>query len=132
MFLVKNLLVLKEQLAPFEANLVHAGKTLDFSQMTGTKTRRVTEKNESLLDSKKKSYIDSLSSFQQQRSLIFNPNALIGLAQKGMPRVVEVNLDSRREIDFQIKKVCEQFITNCVNSSVEPLTAFLIKVWESR
>ncbi|KAI8090069.1 Sec34-like family-domain-containing protein [Gilbertella persicaria] len=105
LFLIKNLLVLKEQLAPFEANLVHAGKTLDFSHVT-----------------------DSLSSFQQQKSLLFNPNALIGLAQRGMPRVVEVSLDSRREIDFQIKNVCEKFINNCVDSSVEPLTAFLIKL----
>jgi hypothetical protein len=71
---------------------------------------------------------DSLSTFQQQRSLIFNPNALIGLAQRGMPRVVEVSLDSRREIDNQIKKVCEEFITSCVDGAVEPLTAFLIKV----
>lgn len=59
---------------------------------------------------------------------MFNPNALISLAQRGMPRVIEVSLDSRREIDFQIKKICEEFINNCVNSSVEPLTAFLIKV----
>lgn len=59
---------------------------------------------------------------------MFNPNALIGLAQRGMPRVVEVSLDSRREIDYQIKRVCEEFINNCVNSCVEPLTAFLIKV----
>lgn len=59
---------------------------------------------------------------------MFNPNALIGLAQKGMPRVVEVSLDSRREIDFQIKKVCEEFINHCVDGAVEPLTAFLIKV----
>lgn len=35
LFLIKNLLVLKEQLAPFEANLVHAGKALDFSHVTG-------------------------------------------------------------------------------------------------
>ncbi|KAL0135965.1 Sec34-like family-domain-containing protein [Mucor lusitanicus] len=95
----------ESQLAPFEANLVHAGKTLDFSHVS-----------------------DSLSSLQQQKSLMFNPNALIGLAQKGMPRVVEVSLDSRREIDFQIKKVCEEFINHCVDGAVEPLTAFLIKL----
>ncbi|KAI8330814.1 Sec34-like family-domain-containing protein [Choanephora cucurbitarum] len=105
LFLIKNLLVLKEQLAPFEVNLVHAGRTLDFSHVT-----------------------DSLSSFQQQKSLLFNPNALIGLAQRGMPRVVEVSLDSRREIDSQIKNVCEKFINDSVDSVVEPLTAFLIKL----
>lgn len=76
--------------------------------------------------------IDSLSSLQQQKSLMFNPNALIGLAQKGMPRVVEISLDSRREIDFQIKKVCEEFINHCVDGAVEPLTAFLIKVMRVR
>ncbi|KAI7904190.1 Sec34-like family-domain-containing protein [Cokeromyces recurvatus] len=105
LFLIKNLLVLKEQLAPFEASLVHAGKALDFSHVT-----------------------NSFSSFQQQRALLFNPNALIGLAQRGMPRVVEINVDSRREIDLQIKRVCEAFIHNCVSSCVEPLTTFLIKL----
>ncbi|KAI7847278.1 Sec34-like family-domain-containing protein [Circinella umbellata] len=104
-FLIKHLLVLKEQLAPFEANLVHSGKTLDFSHVT-----------------------DTLNSFQQNRSLIFNPNALIGLAQKGMPRVVEISLDSRRDIDRELKRVCEDFIMDCVQGASEPLTNFMIKI----
>lgn len=33
--MIRHLLVLKEQLAPFEANLVHSGKELDFSHVTG-------------------------------------------------------------------------------------------------
>jgi hypothetical protein len=41
LFLIKNLLVLKEQLAPFEANLVHAGKALDFSHVTGKKREKM-------------------------------------------------------------------------------------------
>ncbi|KAI8978061.1 Sec34-like family-domain-containing protein [Pilobolus umbonatus] len=102
LFLIKNLLTLKEQLAPFEANLIHQGKTLDFSHVTG--------------------------SFSSQRQSFFNPNTLIGLAQRGMPRVIEVSLDSRREIDNQMKKVCEGFIQHCVSSATEPLTEFLIKL----
>ncbi|KAG0181129.1 Golgi transport complex subunit 3 [Apophysomyces sp. BC1021] len=99
LFLVKHLLVLKEQLAPFEAKLVHADKELDFSHVTDT--------------------------FYSYRSL---PNALIGLAQGGMPRVVEISMDSRREIDREIKQVCEAFITDCVQSAVDPLTTFAIKL----
>ncbi|KAI9246933.1 Sec34-like family-domain-containing protein [Phascolomyces articulosus] len=104
-FLIKHLLVLKEQLAPFEANLVHSGKALDFSHVT-----------------------DTLNSFQQNRSLIFNPNALIGLAQRGMPRVVEISLDSRRDIDRELKRVCEDFITDCARGAVEPLANFMVKI----
>ncbi|KAI9489876.1 Sec34-like family-domain-containing protein [Zychaea mexicana] len=109
LFLIKHLLVLKEQLAPFEANLIHSGKALDFSHVT-----------------------DTLSSFQQNRSLIFNPNALIGLAQTGMPRVVEISLDSRRDIDRELKRVCEDFITDCALGAAEPLTNFMIKVSTAR
>lgn len=72
--------------------------------------------------------IDTLNSLQQNRSLIFNPNTLIGLAQRGMPRVVEISLDSRREIDRELKRICENFISDCVHGAVEPLTNFTIKV----
>lgn len=72
--------------------------------------------------------IDTLNSLQQNRSLIFNPNTLIGLAQRGMPRVVEISLDSRREIDRELKRICENFISDCVHGAVEPLTNFMIKV----
>ncbi|KAI7868135.1 Sec34-like family-domain-containing protein [Spinellus fusiger] len=105
LFLIKHLLVLKEQLAPFEANLVHAGKALDFSSVA-----------------------DTLNSFQRNRLLVFNPNALIGLAQSGMPRVVEISLDSRRDVDLELKRVCEEFITECVHIAVDPLTILMIKL----
>ncbi|OAD77376.1 hypothetical protein PHYBLDRAFT_131111 [Phycomyces blakesleeanus NRRL 1555(-)] len=105
LFLIKHLLVLKEQLAPFEAELVHTGKELSFFPTTG-----------------------ALSSLQQNRSFFFNPNTLIGLAQSGMPRIVEISLDSRREVNFKLKDVCEEFITDCVSTAVDPLTVFMIKL----
>ncbi|KAF7728396.1 Golgi transport complex subunit 3 [Apophysomyces ossiformis] len=99
LFLLKHLLVLKEQLTPFEARLVHADKELDFSHVTG-----------------------SLYSY---RSL---PNALIGLAQGGIPRVVEISMDSRREIDREIKSVCEAFITESVQRAIKPVDSFSNKL----
>lgn len=132
--MIRHLLVLKEQLAPFEANLVHSGKELDFSHVTGlwvvgswifddAPALGDTLANEDIIHC-----IDTLNSLQQNRSLIFNPNTLIGLAQRGMPRVVEISLDSRREIDRELKRICENFISDCVHGAVEPLTNFTIKV----
>ncbi|KAI9305796.1 Sec34-like family-domain-containing protein [Cunninghamella echinulata] len=49
LFLIKQLITLKEQLTPFEVNFVHAEKALDFSSVT-----------------------DTLNSFPTTRSLLFN------------------------------------------------------------
>ncbi|KAH8549971.1 Sec34-like family-domain-containing protein [Umbelopsis sp. PMI_123] len=105
LFLIKHLLILKEQLAPFEANLVHAGKELDFSHVNV-----------------------ALSAFAKGRTSIFNPNALFDIAQSGIPRVVEISIDSRREIDRELKRICEDFIMECSQSSTEPLSNFITQV----
>lgn len=117
--------MLKEQLAPFEANFVHSGKELDFSHVSGNNDNKLCL---SVVPSYENLDLDILSPLQQNRSLIFNPNALISLAQRGMPRVVEISIDSRREIDRELKRVCEDFITDCVRGAVEPLSNFIIKV----
>jgi len=105
LFLIKHLLILKEQLAPFEANLVHAGKELDFSHVNV-----------------------ALSSFAKGRTSIFNPNALFDFAQSGIPRVVEISIDSRREIDRELKRICEDFIMECGQAATEPLSNFTTQV----
>ncbi|CAO3664413.1 unnamed protein product [Umbelopsis vinacea] len=105
LFAIKHLLILKEQLAPFEANLVHAGKELDFSHVNV-----------------------ALSAFAKGRTSIFNPNALFDFAQSGMPRVVEISIDSRREIDKELKRICEDFIMECGQSATEPLSNFITQI----
>ncbi|KAJ2965021.1 hypothetical protein NQZ79_g51 [Umbelopsis isabellina] len=105
LFLIKHLLILKEQLAPFEANLIHAGKELDFSHVNV-----------------------ALSAFTKGRTSIFNPNALFDFAQSGIPRVVEISIDSRREIDRELKRICEDFILDSSQSATEPISNFITQV----
>lgn len=45
-----------------------------------------------------------------------------------MAKVVNINIDSRREIDQELKKVCGEFTNDTIIAVVEPLSAFMIKV----
>ncbi|KAI9307016.1 hypothetical protein BJ944DRAFT_34362 [Cunninghamella echinulata] len=45
-----------------------------------------------------------------------------------MAKVININIDSRREIDQEIKKVCEEFTTECISAVIEPLSTFMIKL----
>ena len=64
----------------------------------------------------------------QNKYSILSPNTLFGLAQKGIPRVVENRIDSKQEVDKELKKICEEFITESVQVAVEPLSSFILKV----
>ncbi|CAO3586989.1 unnamed protein product [Absidia cylindrospora] len=45
-----------------------------------------------------------------------------------MAKVVNINIDSRREMDQELKKVCGEFTKDTIIAVVEPLSAFMIKV----
>ncbi|ORZ17279.1 hypothetical protein BCR42DRAFT_414323 [Absidia repens] len=45
-----------------------------------------------------------------------------------MAKVVNINIDSRREIDQELKKVCGEFTKDTIIAVVEPLSAFMIKL----
>jgi replication initiation and membrane attachment protein DnaB len=70
----------------------------------------------------------ALSAFTKGRTSIFNPNALFDFAQSGIPRVVEISVDSRREIDNELKRICEDFIMESSQSATEPISNFITQV----
>ncbi|CAJ0912409.1 687_t:CDS:10 [Entrophospora sp. SA101] len=105
LFLIKHLLILKDQIAVFGTQFVHEEKDLDFSSIT-----------------------NALNEILQNKYSILSPNTLFGLAQKGIPKVKENIIDSKLEVDKELKKTCEEFIYNCANSAIEPLTSFFMKV----
>jgi hypothetical protein len=44
--------------------------------------------------------------------------------------VVESRVDSKREVDGHLKRVCEEFISDSAKAAIEPLTTFGVKVRE--
>jgi hypothetical protein len=70
----------------------------------------------------------ALSAFTKGRTSIFHPNALFDFAQSGIPRVVEISVDSRREIDKELKRICEDFIMESGQAATEPLANFITQV----
>jgi len=94
LFAIKHLLVLREQISPFESDLAaHSVPTreLDFSHLRGQMRRMLA---------------GELSLFSTSP----DANALIVLAAKGAPRLVESTVDSQRELERHLKVACEAYI----------------------
>ncbi|KAG0365751.1 Golgi transport complex subunit 3 [Gamsiella multidivaricata] len=106
LFLIKHLLILKEQIAPFEGNFVHSSKEVDFSRMT-----------------------DAITSLFRDRTNLLSFGSWFGaVSQTITPTLVDSYLDARQEIDRDLKLVCETFILEMGKSAVHSLTEFMNKV----
>ena len=55
-------------------------------------------------------------------------NAIVSLVTTGGPRVLESQLDSKKDIERQLKLVCEEFIMAVTKLTVEPMLSFITKV----
>ncbi|XRB05978.1 conserved oligomeric Golgi complex subunit 3 [Pycnococcus provasolii] len=108
LFAVKHLLILREQIQPFNVNFRVIDKELDFSHMRD-QLRRITSGELSLFE---------LSSM----------NAVMQLVTRSAPRVLESSVDSKKELEVQLKNACEAFIMSVTKLTVEPLLSFITKV----
>lgn len=108
LFQIKHLLILREQIAPFQVDFVIKETSLDFSNM----------KNAAYGLLQKPRQIFSLNS----------NNGLLEFLLEGTPMVKEHLLDSRKEVDRQLKSCCEVFIRDATRILVGPMIAFLEKV----
>ncbi|KAI1308451.1 Golgi transport complex subunit 3 [Mortierella claussenii] len=106
LFLIKHLLILKEQIGPFEGNFVHSTKEVDFSRMT-----------------------DAITTLFRDRTNLFSFGSWFGaVSQTITPTLVDSFLDARQEIDRDLKLVCETFILEMGKSAVHSLAEFMNKV----
>ncbi|XP_058446712.1 conserved oligomeric Golgi complex subunit 3 [Malaya genurostris] len=105
LFEIKHLLILREQIAPFRVDFTVKETSLDFSKM-------------------KTAAFELLQKRKQLFSLGSN-NALLEFLLDGTPQVKEQLLDSRKDVDRQLKTVCETFIKDATRQLVGPILNFL-------
>ncbi|XP_012280622.1 conserved oligomeric Golgi complex subunit 3 [Orussus abietinus] len=104
LFQIKHLLILREQIAPFQVDFTVKEYSLDFSKV---KTAAF-----SLLE--KRSRLFSLSN-----------NALLEFLLESAPQMKEQLIDSRKHVDTRLKSSCQRLIAYVTNLIVNPITVFL-------
>lgn len=108
LFQIRHLLILREQLAPFEASFSFVDKELDFSHM--------------------RDHLVKILNGEASMLTLSASNALFQLMSKGAPTVRERQKDSKRELEEQLKSVCEAYIMTITKQMVEPMLSFVTKV----
>ncbi|XP_017025950.1 conserved oligomeric Golgi complex subunit 3 [Drosophila kikkawai] len=107
LFEIKHLLILREQIAPFRVDFTVKETSLDFSKV--------------------KTAAFGLLQKRKQLFSMGSNNALLEFLLEGTPQIKEHLLDSRKEVDRQLKTVCERYIKDSVQMLVGPLVTFLEK-----
>ncbi|KAJ3389292.1 Golgi transport complex subunit 3 [Lobulomyces angularis] len=104
LFLIKNLLMLREQISKFDTNFLRKEDSLDLSGIQDVIASLVNSKWSSLM-TLGKNIISSVT-----------------------PKVIYTYSDSKQAVDKELKAVCEDLILENAKSSLEPISSFLIKV----
>ncbi|KAF3926407.1 hypothetical protein AA313_de0204896 [Arthrobotrys entomopaga] len=97
LFLLKHLLILKEQIVAFDIEYVRPEVEFDFSTVTET-------------------FWDI-----RETGSLFNPNNLMKLMQKGLPKVVENMMDAKVELDVKLRSLINQFTEDWASSISGPV-----------
>ncbi|KAI9203906.1 Sec34-like family-domain-containing protein [Polychytrium aggregatum] len=106
-FLIKNLLMLREQIAPFDVDFVRKDDVLDFPGLS-----------EAVSTLMVKSWsISNLTTIS--RDLI---------TAASTPQLLENYSDAKQGVDNELKRVCEDFILETTRACTEPISSFMLKV----
>ncbi|GIL89428.1 hypothetical protein Vretimale_18913 [Volvox reticuliferus] len=108
LFMIRNLLFLREQIVPFDVDFAVTDIDLDFSHMRDH-LRRIMLGQESLFT-------------------LGPSNAMVRMLGASGPRVFTYQLDSKKELEKALKAVCEALIMALTKVAVEPMLSFITKV----
>ncbi|XP_010687595.2 conserved oligomeric Golgi complex subunit 3 [Beta vulgaris subsp. vulgaris] len=105
LFLIKHLLILREQIAPFDIEFSVTHKELDFSHL-----------------------LDHLRRLLRGQASLFDWSRSSSIARTFSPRVLESQVDAKKELEKILKSTCEEFIMSVTKLIVDPLLSFVAKV----
>ncbi|KAL5698585.1 Golgi transport complex subunit 3 [Ranunculus cassubicifolius] len=105
LFLVKHLLILREQIAPFDIEFSVTHKELDFSHL-----------------------LEHLRRILRGQASLFDWSRSTSLARTLSPRVLESQIDAKKELEKNLKSTCEEFIMSVTKLVVDPMLSFVTKV----
>lgn len=112
LFAIAHLVYLREQIAPFDAEFVSTQKELEFSHM--------------------REYLRRVLSGDQSLFALGAENILVHLASQGAPRVVQSQVDSKKELEDALKGQCEAFIMTITKLMIDAVLSFLAKATAAR
>ncbi|XP_059437316.1 conserved oligomeric Golgi complex subunit 3-like isoform X1 [Corylus avellana] len=105
LFLIKYLLILREQIAPFDIEFSVTHKELDFSHL-----------------------LEHLRRILRGQASLFDWSRSTSLARTLSPRVLESQIDAKKELEKSLKATCEEFIMSVTKLVVDPMLSFVTKV----
>ncbi|KAK1551215.1 hypothetical protein Q3G72_032182 [Acer saccharum] len=105
LFLIKHLLILREQIAPFDIEFSVTHKELDFSHL-----------------------LEHLRRILRGQASLFDWSRSTSLARTLSPRVLESQIDTKKELEKSLKATCEEFIMAVTKLIMDPMLSFATKV----
>ena len=107
LFLIRHLLLLREQITPFDSSFSVTQQTLDFTHTIDAFRNIINNKS-------------NLFSFTTQ-------NPLYTVVQQSIPQIETQQVDSRKDLEKELKIAVETFIMVVTKSITDPLLSFLTK-----
>ncbi|XP_076248733.1 conserved oligomeric Golgi complex subunit 3 [Calliopsis andreniformis] len=104
LFQIKHLLILREQIAPFQVDFTIKEYSLDFSKVK-TAAFGLLEKS--------------------SRLFTLSNNALLEFLLEGAPQMKEQLIDSRKHVDNKLKNTCQQLIQHATFMLIHPILKLL-------
>ena len=105
LFLVQHLLILREQVSPFDLELRTVERQLDFSEAGKAMAKFLANRNRRLLS-------------------MNTENAIVTLLREGVS-VQESNVDSKRDLEDALRNACNDFIAHALQSLAGKLVNFV-------